>query len=251
MRDLGAQMQRKPFHRRASSTSRKASPARSTARWKSLGAADYKLSCHLPTGDRRTPSACAPAGVVAAASEEGGVVTNGMSEFARDGENANAALLCNVEPEDFGGEDVLAGVEFQRNTNGWPLNWGKKLPRAGADRGRFPGGTCINRAGKVAPSYAPGVTLTDLAGCLPGFAVTTLRSAIVIFFRCAAMRRRMRCSRVWRRAPLRLFVFCAEKTASRIKGVISPAARARLCGRHHAVRRGGRSALRHRLNSKP
>ena len=117
MRDLGAQMQRKPFSIGARIEHKQESISRAQygAMWKSLGAADYKLSCHLPTGRSAYTFCMCPGGrVVAAASEEGGVVTNGMSEFARDGENANAALLCNVEPEDFGGEDVLAGVEFQR-----------------------------------------------------------------------------------------------------------------------------------------
>ena len=151
--------------------------------WKSLGAADYKLSCHLPTGRSAYTFCMCPGGrVVAAASEEGGVVTNGMSEFARDGENANAALLCNVEPEDFGGEDVLAGVEFQRKYERLAFELGGRNYHAPAQTvGDFLAGYASTALGKVAPSYAPGVTLTDLAGCLPGFAVTTLRSAIVIF----------------------------------------------------------------------
>ena len=80
-----------------------------------LGAADYKLSVHLPNGRGVYTFCMCPGGqVVASASEEGGVVTNGMSYFARDGKNANSAVLVNVTPEDFEGDDVLAGIEFQR-----------------------------------------------------------------------------------------------------------------------------------------
>lgn len=81
-----------------------------------LGAAEYKLVEHLPSGRSVYTFCMCPGGqVVAAASEEGGVVTNGMSNFARDGYNANAALLVNVDPTDFPGEGVLAGVELQRS----------------------------------------------------------------------------------------------------------------------------------------
>ncbi len=81
-----------------------------------LGAAEYKLVEHLPSGRSVYTFCMCPGGqVVAAASEEGGVVTNGMSNFARDGYNANAALLVNVDPSDFPGEGVLAGVDFQRS----------------------------------------------------------------------------------------------------------------------------------------
>lgn len=80
-----------------------------------LGAADYKLAVHLPSGRGVYTFCMCPGGtVVAAASERGGVVTNGMSEFARGAENSNSAVLVGVTPDDFGSEDVLAGVEYQR-----------------------------------------------------------------------------------------------------------------------------------------
>ena len=80
-----------------------------------LGAADYKLAVHLPSGRGVYTFCMCPGGqVVAAASEEGRLVTNGMSNFARDGENANAALLVGIGPEDFGSDGPLAGVTFQR-----------------------------------------------------------------------------------------------------------------------------------------
>lgn len=81
-----------------------------------LGAAEYKLAVHLPNGRSVYTFCMCPGGeVVAAASEEGGVVTNGMSRYARAEENANAALLVNVDPRDFGSDDVLAGVSLQRH----------------------------------------------------------------------------------------------------------------------------------------
>lgn len=81
-----------------------------------LGAAEYKLAVHLPNNRSVYTFCMCPGGeVVPAASEEGGVVTNGMSNFARDGQNANAALLVNVDPRDFGSDNVLAGVNLQRS----------------------------------------------------------------------------------------------------------------------------------------
>ena len=81
-----------------------------------LPASTYKLSCHLPNGRGVFSFCVCPGGqVVAAASEEHRVVTNGMSEFARDKENINGALLVNVTPEDFGGDSPLAGIAFQRD----------------------------------------------------------------------------------------------------------------------------------------
>ena len=81
----------------------------------------YKLSCHLDNGRSAFSFCVCPGGqVVAAASETGRVVTNGMSEYARDKENINGALLVNVTPEDYGGgDDPLAGIRFQRR----PISW--------------------------------------------------------------------------------------------------------------------------------
>ncbi len=80
-----------------------------------LGAADYKLACHLESGRSVYTFCMCPGGeVVAAASESDGVAVNGMSRFARDGANANSALLVNVTPQDFGSPHPLAGVAFQR-----------------------------------------------------------------------------------------------------------------------------------------
>ena len=87
----------------------------SAAAHPALGAAEYKLAVHLPNGRGVYTFCMCPGGeVVCAASEEGGVVVNGMSNFARDGRNANSAVLVGVDPEDFGGAGPLAGVDFQR-----------------------------------------------------------------------------------------------------------------------------------------
>ena len=150
-----------------------------------LGAADYKLSEHLP-GDRGVYTFCmCPGGqVVAAASEIGGVVTNGMSLHARDGENANSAVLVSVGPEDFGADDPLAGVRFQRL-------WEQAAFRAGGGDYRAPAqligdflkGQPSKGAGSVRPTYAPGVNWTSMEKCLPAFAVDALRRALPLFDR--------------------------------------------------------------------
>ncbi len=148
-----------------------------------LPASTYKLSCHLP-GGRGVFSFCVcPGGeVVAAASEEDRVVTNGMSEFARDRENINGALLVGVTPEDFGGDaSPLAGVSFQRKleADAFALGGGGYL--APAQRvGDFLAGLPSSGPGQVRPSYRPGVAWTDLRRCLPPFAADALAEALPI-----------------------------------------------------------------------
>ena len=148
-----------------------------------LGAADYKLSCHLPDGRAAYTFCMCPGGqVVAAASEEGGTVVNGMSLFARDGENANSALLVSVGPGDYGGDDPLAGVRFQRK-------WEQAAYALGGWHapaqlvGDFLAGRASTKQGSVTPSYRPGVTWTDLAQCLPDYVAQDMRAAIGIFDR--------------------------------------------------------------------
>ena len=148
-----------------------------------LGAADYKLSCHLPDGRAAYTFCMCPGGqVVAAASEEGGTVVNGMSLFARDGENANSALLVSVGPGDYGGDDPLAGVRFQRKWEQAAFSLGGY--RAPAQLvGDFLAGKASTAQGSVNPSYRPGVTWTDLARCLPDYVVQDMRAAIGLFDR--------------------------------------------------------------------
>jgi uncharacterized protein len=150
-----------------------------------LGAADYKLSCHLPSGRSVYTFCMCPGGeVVAAASEAGGVVTNGMSRFARDGANANAGFLVNVVAEDFEDDHPLAGVRFQRRWEQAAFELGGRDFRAPAQLlADFLQGVASSAAGDVQPTYPRGVRYADLAMCLPDFAVSSLREAAPIFDR--------------------------------------------------------------------
>ena len=151
-----------------------------------LPASTYKLSCHLPSGRAAYSFCVCPGGqVVAAASEEGRLVTNGMSEFARDKENINGGFLVNVTPEDFGGEnDPLAGVAFQRRLEEAAYDLGGGTYHAPAQRvGDFLAGRPSTGPGRVQPSYRPGVTWTDLRQCLPDFVADTLAGALPILGR--------------------------------------------------------------------
>ena len=149
-----------------------------------LGAADYKLSCHLPTGRSVYTFCMCPGGeVVAAASEAGGVVTNGMSDYARAGVNANSALLVGVDPADYG-DHPLAGVAFQRRWEQAAFALGGGGYRAPAQLvGDFLAGRPSTGWGAVKPSYKPGVVPADLSGCLPAFVVDSLRQALPLFER--------------------------------------------------------------------
>ena len=150
-----------------------------------LGAADYKLSCHLPNGRSVYTFCMCPGGsVVASASEPGSVVTNGMSAFARDGENANSALLVGVGPGDFGGDDPLAGVRFQQRWERAAFLLGGEDNRAPAQRAEdFLKNRASQGAGDIAPSYRPGVRYANLSDCLPGYVVESMRSALDVFDR--------------------------------------------------------------------
>ncbi|MGM9663109.1 MAG: NAD(P)/FAD-dependent oxidoreductase [Oscillospiraceae bacterium] len=145
-----------------------------------LPASSYKLACHLPSGRGVFSFCVCPGGqVVAAASEEKRVVTNGMSEFARDGENINGGLLVSVTPADFGGEGPLAGVEFQRRLESAAYLAGGGGYAAPAQRvGDFLRGVPSTGPGRVRPSYLPHVTWTDLNACLPDFVTESLRQAL-------------------------------------------------------------------------
>ena len=148
---------------------------------KYLPAADYKLTAHLENGRTAYSFCMCPGGVVAAAaSEEGGVVTNGMSYFARDGENANAALLVNVAPEDVEGDDVLGGVYLQRELE-------KRAFEAGGSDYAAPvqkvGDLLEDRAsealGRVKPTYSPNVRPSDMRLVFPDFIYESLKEGIL------------------------------------------------------------------------
>ena len=150
-----------------------------------LGAADYKLNVHLGSGRGVYTFCMCPGGyVVAAASESGTVVTNGMSEFARDGANANSALLVGVSPEDFGSGSPLAGVELQRRIEKAAFIAGGGDYRAPAQRvGDFLAGRPTVSFGSVVPTYRPGVTFAKAEEYLPGFVTESLRGALPLLGR--------------------------------------------------------------------
>ncbi len=149
-----------------------------------LGAADYKIVHHATNG-RSVYSFCmCPGGtVVAAASEPGRVVTNGMSQYSRKERNANAGIVVGITPADYPGS-ALAGIAFQRH-------WEEQAFAAGGGTYAAPaqcvGDFLAKRAsttlGSVIPSYKPGVTPTDLAACLPDYAVEAIREALPAFDR--------------------------------------------------------------------
>ncbi|MCQ2420177.1 MAG: hypothetical protein MJ118_03490 [Clostridia bacterium] len=145
-----------------------------------LGAADYKLNVKLPNGDSAYTFCMCPGGsVVAAASEDGGVVTNGMSCCARDGENANAALLVTLHPEDFPDKGVLGGMYWQREIEHAAFQAGGSNYHAPAQLvGDFLAHRKSEALGSVQPSYCPGVTLCDLHDVLPKKLTSVLEQAI-------------------------------------------------------------------------
>ena len=152
-----------------------------------LGAADYKLVHHASNG-RSVYSFCmCPGGtVVAAASEPGRVVTNGMSQYSRNERNANAGIVVGITPEDYTphGEGPLAGIALQRHweSQAYALGGGDYL--APAQRvGDFIRNRPSTRFGAVLPSYTPGVTLGSLDEALPRYAIDAIREALPAFER--------------------------------------------------------------------
>lgn len=150
-----------------------------------LGSAEYKLAYHSATGRSAYSFCMCPGGtVVAAASEDGGVVTNGMSEYDRDERNANSALLVGVKPDDFGSDHPLAGVEFQRK-------WESKAFALGGGNysapvqlvGDFLADRLSTALGSVKPSYTRSVKLEELKKCLPGYVIDTIKEALIEFDR--------------------------------------------------------------------
>ena len=150
-----------------------------------LKPADYKLVAHTQTGRALYTFCMCPGGVVVpAASEKGGVVTNGMSYFARDKVNANSALLCNVNPEDFAGDDVLAGMRFQRMLEERAFELGGGEYRAPAQTvGDFLNNKTGGDFGAIRPSYARGVCKSDLRKLLPSFVCDTLKEGLLQYDR--------------------------------------------------------------------
>ena len=146
-----------------------------------LGAADYKLATHLPNGRGVYTFCMCPGGqVVAAASEEGRVVTNGMSEFARNKINANAALLVGVDGRDFGSDAPLAGMAFQRRLEEAAFKFGGQNYSAPAQLvGDFLARRASKKGGEVEPSYQPTITWSNLDLLFPSEIADSMRAAIV------------------------------------------------------------------------
>ena len=146
-----------------------------------LGAADYKLACHgLHERGAYTFCMCPGGTVVAASSEKEGVIVNGMSNLARDGENANSALLVGIEPCDFPSEHPLAGIYYQREIEHTAYLLAGGDYRAPAQLvGDFLAGKESKKLGSINPTCPTGVTLTNLDECLPQKVSATMKSAIV------------------------------------------------------------------------
>jgi len=147
-----------------------------------LGAADYKLVHHASNG-RSVYSFCmCPGGtVVAATSEPGRVVTNGMSQYSRKERNANSAIVVGITPADYP-DGPLAGMEFQRfwESRAYELG-GKNYQAPGQLVGDFLAGRPSTKLGAVQPSYTPGVHLCDLSTALPDYAINAIREALPTF----------------------------------------------------------------------
>lgn len=150
-----------------------------------LPPSDYKLACHLPSGRSAFTFCVCPGGqVVAAASTPGELVTNGMSLRARDGANINGGFLVGVTPEDFPGEDVLAGVRFQQQWERAAFLQGGETFSAPAQRLEdFLHSRPSDGPGAVLPTYRPGVRWGRLDPCLPGYVTDTLRQALPLMDR--------------------------------------------------------------------
>ncbi len=198
----GIPMARKPFamglrieHRQADidfaqyGRARSAGENASDISCAALPPADYSLHVHLPDGSSAFSFCMCPGGqVFAAASEEGGVVTNGMSCSARDGENANAAILVGLQPDEFPGEGILAGMYWQREIEQRAFrcgggNYSAPAQRLGDFLGREAAAAGPDESGSppVQPSYRPGLVWTDLHTVLPGRICRTLEQAIPEF----------------------------------------------------------------------
>ena len=145
-----------------------------------LGAASYKLVCHTPDGRGVYTFCMCPGGyVIAAASQPGGVVVNGMSLHARDAENSNSALLVGFRPEDFGDDHPLSGFIIQRKIEKAAFMAAGGGFRAPAQRVEdFLADRASSRFGDVTPSYRPGVTPADLRAVLPEMICMNLKTGI-------------------------------------------------------------------------
>ena len=186
LHDLGIPMERKPFSMGVRIEHRQITIDRAQygrERGDDLPPADYSLNVHFPDGESAYTFCMCPGGqVFAAASEAGGVVTNGMSCSRRDGENANAALLVTLRPEDFPSPGLFAGMEWQREIERAAYACGGGDYRAPAQLvGDFLAAKPSAGARSVTPSYRPGVVWGELHGILPEKISSVLARAIPEF----------------------------------------------------------------------
>ncbi len=180
LQEKGIAMEQKPFSMGVRIEHRQSAVDRAQYGMESpaLPPADYKLVTHLEDGTVYTFCMCPGGYVVAASSETGGVVTNGMSYSDRGGENANAALLVTLNPRDFPGEGPLAGMYWQRQIEqaAYALTGSYQAP---AQRlGDFLQGRASAGPGGVLPTYRPGVMWCDLHQVLPDKITETIKTAI-------------------------------------------------------------------------
>lgn len=180
---MGVDMEQKPFSMGVRIEHRQADidmAQYGRARGKQLPPAEYALSCHLPDGNSAYTFCMCPGGYVfAAASEAGGVCTNGMSYSGRGGENANAALLVTLKPEDFPYPGVLGGMEWQREIERAAYAYGGGNDLAPCQLvGDFLADRPSKDARSVRPTYAPGVVYGDLRQVLPEKITKVLKQAI-------------------------------------------------------------------------
>lgn len=182
LRDAGAVMEQKPFAMgvRIEHRQEAISQAQYGAAWDKLPPADYKLVCHLPNGRSAYTFCVCPGGqIVAAASHPGGVVTNGMSNRARDGEFINGGFLVGVHPADFGSADPLAGAAFQAIWEEKAYRYGRPGYEAPAQRvGDFLQGLPSPKTLQNRSTYRPDVCFGDLRETLPSFVTDTLAQAL-------------------------------------------------------------------------
>lgn len=187
LRDLGVRMEQKAFaigvrieHRQAHISRAQFGPV-----WTQLPPADYKLVCHLPNGRSAYTFCVCPGGqIVAAASQPGHLVTNGMSNRARDGAFINGGLLVGVGPADFCSADPLAGVAFQERWEEKAYQFAREGYWAPAQRvGDFLRGMPSPDSLAARSTYRPGVCFGDLRQTLPGFVTDTLAQALPVLDR--------------------------------------------------------------------
>ena len=149
-----------------------------------LPPAEYKLAYHGENRSCYTFCMCPGGTVVASSSNYGEIVTNGMSKFARDGENANSAVLVSITPDDFKGESPLEGIYFQKELEEKAFKLGGENFYAPVQKvGDFLNDKVTTEIGGVKPTYKPGVTLTNLQEILPDYVVKTLKEGLIDFDR--------------------------------------------------------------------